>query len=183
MAPLATVTDLEAVLGRTLTTAESTQADMFLSWASSYVRDYTGRTFERQVDHALRTQADSHGVIELPDPPVVSVASIMDIDGETWTPVTGYWDGMWRIDGLRPWHTYIVTYTHGSDVVPDSIKGVVVSMASRQVINPAGIRQETVGATSVTYASVFGEAGALGLSGLERQVLDMYSDVGMSWRL
>jgi len=112
------------------------------------------------------------------------VASIVDAndDAESWD--VGYvWDKMWRLNGLRPWRTYLVTLTHGYEEVPQSIAGVAASMASRQLINPAGIRQETVGATSVTYASVFGEAGALGLSGLEKQILDMYADVAMSWRV
>lgn len=184
MAPLIPVADVETILGRTLTTAEAAQVAVFIDFASSYIRDYTGRSFERRSNHLIRTQADAHGVVELPDPPIVSVASIVDADaeGETWI-VADQWDGMWRINGLRPWHTYLITYTHGDQEVPQSIAGVCASMASRQIINPAGIRQETVGATSVTYASVFGEAGALGLSGLERQVLDMYADVALSWRV
>lgn len=183
MAPLISVADVETILGRTLTAAEAASVAMYIDFASSYIRDYTGRSFERRSNHLIRTQADAHGVVELPDPPIISVASIVDADseGETWV-VADQWDGMWRINGLRPWHTYLITYTHGDQEVPQSIAGVCASMVSRQIINPAGIRQETVGATSVTYASVFGEAGALGLSGLERQILDMYTDVAMSWR-
>lgn len=184
MAPLIPVSDLETLLGRTFTDAEAAQAALYIDYASTYIRDYTDRSFERRSNHQIRSQADAHGVIELPDPPIVTVTSVVDADdeGESWD-VDVVWDQMWRLNRLRPWHTYDIVYTHGDVEVPDSIKGICASMASRQMINPAGIRQETVGATSVTYASVFGEAGALGLSKLERQILDRYADVAQSWRV
>jgi hypothetical protein len=182
LAPLASVDDIEAILGRELTVAETAMVEMYIEMASDYVRDYTGRTFEYQSNHQIRIQADAHGIIDLPDPPVHAVAAVLNAEDDE--EIDGWvWDQMWRLKCIPAWRTCKVTYTHGNVDVPSVITHVVASMASRQLINPAGIRQETVGATSVTYASVFGEAGALGLSGLERQVLERYRDAARSWRI
>lgn len=182
LAPLASIEDLEALLGRELTAAEQAQALLFLEYASDFIREYTGRSFEYRSNHLIRIQADAHGIIDLPDPPIHAVATVLDAEDDE--EIDGWrWDQMWRLSCIPAWRTCKVTYTHGFVDVPPAIVGVVASMAARQFINPAGIRQETVGAISVTYASVFGEAGAIGLSGMERQVLERYRDSARSWRI
>lgn len=182
LAPLASLDDVEALLGRELTVAEQAQASLFLEYASDYIRDYTGRSFEYQSNHIIRIQADAHGIIDLPDPPIHAVAAV--VDAEDSEEIDGWvWDQMWRLKCIPAWRTCLVTYTHGYVDVPAAIAGIAASMTSRQVINPAGIRQETVGAISVTYASVFGEAGSIALSAMEKIVLERYRDSQRSWRI
>jgi hypothetical protein len=49
--------------------------------------------------------------------------------------------------------------------------------------NPSGLRQETVGAISVTYPGIGGEAGTINFSNLEKRVLDKYSKTEKSMRM
>lgn len=49
--------------------------------------------------------------------------------------------------------------------------------------NPSGLRQETVGAISVTYPGIGGEAGTINFSTLERRILSNYAYQARSMRL
>ena len=53
MADLATADDLEARLGRTLTSTEETRAAAYLAEASALIRRYTGQSFDAVTDDTV----------------------------------------------------------------------------------------------------------------------------------
>jgi hypothetical protein len=182
------VADLATLLGRTFTPEQELQAQALLDQASSVVRAYvrqditratTTDTFTmRRVDPVLHRCT---GAVTLPQRPVIDIDAVL-IDGT----VTHDW---WQ-DGndllLRSWTwssppaanrppQVTVTYTHGWDEVPGDIKAIVLQAANRVIVNPSGIRSETVGGESVTYLiPAVGEYLGVLLSRTEQKVLDRY---------
>ena len=70
-----------------------------------------------------------------------------------------------------PASTITVTYTHGYATVPDDIRLMVLRAAARQLNNPVGVRQEALGAYSVTYPEVGAGSGGTVLNSTERSEL------------
>ncbi|MFG3476473.1 hypothetical protein ACGF3K_14575 [Streptomyces sp. NPDC047980] len=200
---LATVADLAATLGRTFTPEQEAQAQALLDQASSIVRAYvrlditratTTDTFpmrrsDRQhlgapFDHAR------HGQVTLPQRPVEEVATVK-VNGT----VTHDWWVEQNELFLRsvPWlgppgahqaPRVEVTYTHGWSPVPGDIQAIVLQAANRVIVNPSGIRSETVGGVSTTYLiPATGENLGVLLSRTEMRVLDRYRRTASSVRL
>jgi hypothetical protein len=185
---LATVADLATLLGRTFTPEQEPQVQALLDQASAVVRSYvrqditqatTTDTFTmRHVDPLLHRCA---GAVTLPQRPVVDVDSVL---------VDGVVSHDWWQDGsdllLRSWTwgappgahrppQVTVTYTHGWDPVPADIQAIVIQATNRVLVNPSGIRSETVGGESVTYLiPAAGEYLGVLLSRTEQRVLDRY---------
>lgn len=186
--PLATVADLATLLGRTFTPEQELQAQALLDQASSVVRSYvrqditramTTDTFTmRRVDPVLHRCA---GAVTLPQRPVVDIDTVKvnDVvtsdwwqDGNDLLLRSGAWD--WPPAANRA-PQVTVTYTHGYDEVPGDIKAIVLQAANRVIVNPSGIRSETVGGESVTYLiPAVGEYLGVLLSRTEQKVLDRY---------
>jgi hypothetical protein len=185
---LATVADLATLLGRTFTTEQELQAQALLDQASSIVRSYvrqditratTTDTFTmRRTDPVLHRCA---GAVTLPQRPVVDVTSVKVNDVET----ADWWqDGNELLLRSAAWNRpptanrpprVTVTYTHGWDDAPGDIKAIVLQAANRVIVNPSGIRSETVGGESVTYLiPAAGEYLGVLLSRTEQKVLDRY---------
>lgn len=179
---LITVVELEAFMGRDFSVGvEETQAEAIIDMVTSMVESYTGTSFTPVVDDVITIQADGQGIVELYSKPVTTVTSVKDINGQE---VTDWdFDGMATIYNLYPLQVVDITYSHGYQEVPSDIKAVALGASSRIMYNPSGLRQETVGAISVTYPGVGGEAGTINLSRLEREVLDKYARVSQSMRL
>lgn len=195
--PLATVADLAASLGRTFTPAQEMQAQSLLDQASSIVRAYV----RQDITHATTTdtftmrRADPlrhgcGGVVTLPQRPIESVASV-SVDG---TATSDWWlDGTELMTRAWSWAhppaahmppRVEVTYTHGWDPVPGDIAAIVMQAATRVMVNPSGIRSETVGGESVTYLiPATGENLGVLLSRTEMKVLDRYRRTAGSVRL
>ena len=176
-----TTEDLEAFMGREFTDAEEAQAEAIIEAVSALIESETGVSFTLVEDEEIRAQADGFGMIELNAKPISNVA-VYDIDGtdELAEPV---WDGLSTIYGLQPNQVVDIIYSHGYSVVPGDIKAVAYGMSSRIIYNPSGLRQETVGAISVTYPGIGGEAGTLNMSNLEKKVLEKYARQAKSMRL
>lgn len=181
---------LEAALGYQLRPAEEGIANSVISQVTSGVEAYTGLSFVHVVDDVITTQADSHGIVELHKGPIDLVSSVKNLQGQElldridpFLTNTVQWDGSREVYGLGAFQTVVLTYTHGLAAAPQDLRDVAVSMAARQVINPAGIRQETVGGISVTYASVFGQAGSIAPSNWEQVILDRYRGAVSSLRI
>jgi len=94
-------------------------------------------------------------VLLLPETPVSDVATV-EVDGEELDPD----DYQWSADGyLRKlngtWPTDLrsieVTYTHGYATIPALIVSITAKLAGRMLDVPAAVRQETIGAYSVSY--------------------------------
>jgi hypothetical protein len=195
--PLATVADLAALLGRTFTPEQELQAQALLDQASSVIRAYvrlditqatTTDTFTmRRADPLLH---GCGGAVTLPQRPVVDIASV-SIDG---VATQDWWqDGNDLLLHSRTWGRVpaahrppqvTVTYTHGWDPVPGDIQAIALQAANRVIVNPSGIRSETVGGESVTYLiPAVGEYLGVLLSRTEQKVLDRYRRTASSVRL
>lgn len=185
---LATVADLAAMLGRTFTPTQEVQAQALLDQASSIVRAYVRQDITRATttDTFTMRRADPvlhrcGGLVTLPQRPVVDVTAV-SIDG---TATTDWWqEGNDLL--LRSWSwaqppaanrppQVEVTYTHGWHPIPGDIVAIVLQAANRVIVNPSGIRSETVGGISTTYLiPATGENLGVLLSRTEQRVLDRY---------
>lgn len=178
-APLASVTDIEDRLGRTLDVSESARVTALIGDAGVKVRNYTRQDFDHVVGDVvtLRPVAD---VLRLPQRPVLNVTEVASIgrDGGT-TVLTGWaWDGSdkVRITGhsivgiLDPWwpwsggpSSFRVTYDHGYVDIPDAVVAVVCSMVIRVLESPSaaeGMIGERIGTYSYQMQQGSGAAGA-----------------------
>jgi hypothetical protein len=194
---LASVADLATLLGRTFSPEQELQAQALLDQASSVVRAYvrlditkatTTDTFTmRRVDPLKYGCA---GAVTLPQRPIGAVTAVK---------VDGVATADWWLDGsdllLRAWSwaqppaahqppQVMVTYTHGWDPVPGDIQAIVMQAANRVLVNPSGIRSETVGGISTTYLiPATGENLGVLLSRTEQKALDRYRRTVGSVRL
>ncbi|MEU6437427.1 hypothetical protein ABZ874_24260 [Streptomyces albidoflavus] len=185
---LVTVAELAALLGRTFTPAQETQAQALLDQASSVVRAYVRQDLTRATSTLTvsmrRADPVLHrcgGLVTLPQRPVVDIASV-SVGGVS---TQDWWQegqeillrsGSWSSPPAahRP-PRVTVTYTHGFDPVPGDIKAIVAQAANRVMVNPGAVRSETVGGESVTYLiPATGEALGVLLSRTEQRVLDRY---------
>lgn len=178
---LITTEELAAFMGRTFTETEEAQAQMFIDSVSLIIESETGVSFTEVLDEEIRIQADGYGMIELSAKPISEV-TVYGID-ETEALTYGAWDGLATVYGLQPNQVVDIVYSHGYSIIPGDIKAVAYGVCSRMLYNPGGLRQETVGAISVTYPGVGGEAGTINFSTLERKVLAKYSNTAKSMRL
>lgn len=164
---LATVADLRtAMLGASEPVSDEA-AELALRRASARVRRYTGQAL-------TFIQGDTHVVpgggrtLLLPQrPAVVSSAYPLTVT-ELDTPSGGERTLAEGVDFSRLgseltrtctgagglWAARVrVTYSHGYEEIPDDIVDVVLDLASTNLTNPSGVRSETVGGESVTYAT------------------------------
>lgn len=178
---LITVEELEAFMGREFDASEEAQAEVVIDSVSEIIEGVTGVTFSLVTNEEIRAQADGYGIIEFNAKPITAV-SVYDIDG---TVALDYatWDGLSSVYGLQPNQVVDIVYSHGYAVVPGDIKAVAYGACSRVMFNPSGLRQETVGAISVTYPGIGGEAGTINFSRLEQKVLDKYKRMARSMRM
>lgn len=162
MAALATVADVEALLGRTLTLAESNHVTTMLDSASEAVREAAGQQFTRATSTVTLPVSDGTRLV-LPQRPVVSVQSV-SVDGTTdtsWALVSGELRraGGWMLRSLPGRVT--VTYTHGYAAVPRPVRDLVATLAVAAMEKASsgalgsGARQEAISGDSysVTYAA------------------------------
>ena len=194
MAALAVQGDIEARLGRSLTTAEEPRVEALLNDASALVRSYTRQAFVESTDDVVVLRV-AGGQLTLPQRPVTAVTKVEVIGGSEALPdftlADWLWDGIdtvrigdgacvinlpevwWDDDGYPG--TFRVTYSHGYASVPEDIVAVVCAMVLRAYNNPQNLRSETVGSYSVTYAvPATGESLGINLTRYERQALDKY---------
>lgn len=179
---LATVVDLEARLGRTLTGTELTQAEAFLDDASAKVSAYCRQDFALVEDDSVVLRPVGT-LLRLPQRPVIAVTSVTAIgcDGVGDFALAGWcWDGSDLIDvagwagaviNLPDWwddgygaDSYRVVYDHGYSPIPATVVAVVCAMVNRVLSSPSpveGMVTEKIGQYS--YGLQQG-AGANGLS-------------------
>lgn len=162
MAPLATADELRIFLK--LPGLTDAQADLALGIVSSRVRGFTRRAWEAVDGDVIRLAGTGAPLLLLPKLPVRDLVSLVeDPDGEAVAlAVTGAdrlveWDEdgiIRRIDGgifPRRLRYYAATVDHG-EAPDDDVKGVVLRVCARAVINPEGLTQENVSG----YGSTFG---------------------------
>lgn len=162
--PLATVDDLAGwmqVDPGTLPASAASTLDM----VSAIIRKEARNDFQRRVTTLRRKPFE--GVIRLPLRPVVSVDAVTR-DG---VPVDHDWDDETERLFVSGCERVSVTFTHGYASVPGDVVAVALTAAQRVLSNPNDLRQETVGAVSVTYAA---ETIGASLSQADRDLLGRY---------
>lgn len=121
-----------------------------LDMVSAIVRKEARNTFQRRTTTLRRPVQD--GYTTLPLRPVVSVLAVETEDGQAVDFQWDEWAERLYVQG-GAWAPVSVTFTHGYAQVPGDVKAVVLTAAQRVLSNPNDLRQETVGALSVTYAA------------------------------
>ncbi|MFI2187991.1 hypothetical protein [Streptomyces sioyaensis] len=164
--PLATVADLAAHMQVDPGTLPANAATV-LDQVSAIVRKQARNQFVRRTTTLRRTPVE--GVIRLPLRPVVSVDAVT-LDGAI---VDYRWDDETERLLVPLWAPvpFSVTFTHGYASVPGDVVAVALTAAQRVLSNPNDLRQETVGAVSVTYAA---ETIGASLSQADRDLLGRY---------
>ena len=171
---LATIADVEARLGRELTTAEESKATAWLTDASALFIQRSIQKFE-EGESTVRLFPRA-GVARLLQRPVIDVTSVTDINGNA---VDYTWDGLQSLYELATNQPIIVTYEHGSATIPADVVAVVAGMVARTLsISPdaaSGVTQQSVGPFSQSYAT-WAVGGQVMLSPAEAMVADSYRE-------
>lgn len=179
MASLATNADLEARLGRTLTSAEQARATALLADASALIRGYTKQQYEAVADDTIVLRPVG-ATLRLPQRPVTAVSSVVAVAGGGGTDVTlsaseWTWDrideielypgvpGRWYCpagwQSTEPPDTYRVTYSHGESPIPAGVVAVCCRMTLAALLAPTmaeGLVQERIGQYSYQYGQQAG---------------------------
>jgi hypothetical protein len=149
---LATIANVQARLGRTLTAGETTQANAWLADASAMFVQRAVQKFE--VSESTVRLFPRDGIVRLVQRPVIEIVSVTDIDG---VEIDYTYDGFQSIYELGTYSPVIVEYEHGSATIPDDVVAVVAGMVVRTLLIPddaaAGIQQQSVGPFSQSYAN------------------------------
>lgn len=201
MTALAADTDLEARLGRPLTSAEDAKVAALLADASALIRGYTGQTFTAVADDVVELRPVGTR-IRLPERPVTAVASVVAIGWGGTADLTlpagcWGWDGIDIVEigpfdsdiwlnlpstdlaGSYP-DTYRITYSHGDNDVPDDVVAVCCSMVLRVLTSPSqveGMSSERIGGYSYQMSQQVngGAAGvSVRLSEQDKDILSRY---------
>jgi hypothetical protein len=175
---LATIADVEARLGRSLTVAETSKANAYLVDASAMFIQRAIQKFEVNESNVRLFPKD--GVVRLIQRPVIEIISVQDIDG---VEIDYTWDGRQSLYDLGDFRGVTVTYEHGSAEIPADVVAVVAGMVARTLsISPdaaAGVTQQTVGPFSQSYAT-WAVGAQVMMSPAEMKVADYYR--GLSFR-
>src|SRR5690606_36466189 len=99
MAPLATVEDLEARLGRELTSEEAARANALLADASALIRGWTRQDFTLTLGDVI-TLRPVGTVVRLPQRPVQAVTAVVAVGGSEAIPDVPLPVGSWTWDGI-----------------------------------------------------------------------------------
>lgn len=179
---LITVADVAKATGLTFTSgsAEEARAQFYCDQIEAYIADKIGALFA-QTDITERCQANYDGIITLRHYPVNSVDSVKKIDGSTRS--SWEFDGISEVDGLEAHEVVDIEYNAGFTAAPAALKQVAIAVAARQVINPDGKRQVTVGAISETFAAGDGSAGTIFFTPMENEIIDRYCESSTTWHL
>jgi hypothetical protein len=149
---LATIADIEARLGRSLTAGENTQATAWLTDASAMFVQRAVQKFE--VSESTVRLFPRDGVVRLVQRPIIEINSVTDLDG---VELDYTFDGHQSIYELGTYTPVIVEYEHGSADIPDDVVAVVAGMVVRTLLIPddaaAGVQQQTIGPFSQSYAN------------------------------
>ncbi len=168
----ATTDDLANVLGREVDPEDAT-ALAALDAATEIVRAYTGQYIEQVEDDELTLDGSGTNNLLLPQVPVTAVASV-EVDGEALAATDYEWSAngyLRRIGANWPVNlrSIVATYTHGYATVPAVIVAVTATLAARLYEAPTAVKQETIGAYSVTYTGT-----GMGLQTNETLLLDQF---------
>jgi hypothetical protein len=171
---LATIADVEARLGRPLTTSELSKATAWLEDASAL---FTQRAMQQFIPGESKVRLfPKDGVVRLVQRPVIEVVSVKDLDG---VEIDFTFDGHQSLYDLGAYSPVIVEYEHGSEDVPADVVACVAGMVVRTLqIAPdaaSGVTQQAVGPFSQSYAA-WAVGGQVMLSPAEEKVASNYRE-------
>ena len=171
---LATIADVEARLGRSLTAGETTKATAWLTDASAMFIQRAIQKFE--VNESTVRLFPRDGIVRLVQRPVIEVVTVTDLDG---VEIDYTFDGFQSLYDLGSYTPVTVNYEHGSADIPDDVVAVVAGMVVRTLQIPAdaaaGIQQQSVGPFSQSYAN-WAVGGQVLMSPSDIQVAGFYRD-------
>lgn len=181
MASLASVDDLDTYMGGVV---DPTQGQLYLDIASDLIRDLCGRALDLVTNDVLVLDP-VNGVVFLPRPVAsVSLVEVYSLDTQAWTSLAST---DWVLDphtgrvamspkSLVTWPcqpgSVRVTCTHGTNPIPDSIRGLCLSLAGRWIATPLGVSQEHIGTYQVMYS-----AARDSLTPMDQMVIALHRDV------
>lgn len=151
------IVDVEDVRKLTGTSAPNEQLEAAVCQVDAIIRHYCGWHVCPPLSCTYETECEGFPEIQLPATHVSKVLSV-EVEGE---PVEVRWKKNGRIvrkDGKpwpREWGSVVVRYVAGIDQA--SLASVAAKMAAAAVASPAGVRSESVGSMSVTYATTEAE--------------------------
>jgi hypothetical protein len=154
MAAMAIRADVEAEIGRALSSAEAAKVDAALESASDYVRAETNRKWAAGT-YTVRRRVRG-GRVALDAPATVTVVSAVDRLGGT-SAVTDYTLRGSTLYGLGCGWVEVTYTTAGT--VPDELKRIVAAMAARDITEdrPQGATSYTVAKGPFTESASFDE--------------------------
>lgn len=182
MVALATVSDVQARLTRSIETGETARVRALIDDASAAVCTESGQDVVRASTTARLgvRNVNRELIVTLPQRPVNSVASVVDVNGNA---ITYVWDGATRLllygrtdvvytDTLDHTLRYVdVTYNHGYDSTndPRNVLGTVAGVVANVVARAFGTPAEETGKTAESiggYSYQIGSGAAQGGFGL-----------------
>lgn len=152
MEPLATPAELRSFLQDD--NIPESLAALALETVSGLIRDWCNISFDYVEDDVVTLDGTGSEALMLPEVPVSFVTEVLEngvlLDSSLYE---------WNEDGIlrRPnrWRKlfryYQVTYDHGYEVTPSTVRGVCLRSAARGIVNPAGVSAETIGRYTAQY--------------------------------
>lgn len=150
---------------------DEAQVNLLLEIATGTIQDFTGQMLGLVEDDEIRIRATFGRSFQLPERPVLSVASIT-LEDEDVAASAYRWGSDGKVTFARSWEVAVngplaaqggswggserflnVVYTHGYEVIPPSIKGVCIDLVRRGIVAPDAdiIGQESLGSYNVSY--------------------------------
>jgi len=163
---------------------EATRRQAALERATDLIRSALGgQLITRVKNDVIMLTGNGRRILQLPQIPVVSVASVVvSLGGRSRTTLTEDVDFTVHNDGRLvslgyPWPRggdVTVVYTHGYDAVPDELARLCAALADKDLTGSLGVRslQESIGtkSSSITYAAT----GESVFTPSEDRILDRY---------
>lgn len=154
MEPLATLAELEAHLQHPVDPASGQLA---LENASGAVRAYCGWRIDRAAE-TFFCDGTGTSLLSLPTLYLHTVAQVL-LDGVVLDEAAGdygwsHHGQLWRVAGWPALPRIAqADVVHGFDPAPDACRAVTLNLASRQTVNPLGLRSATVGTVTRAYST------------------------------
>jgi len=175
---IATQTDVEASLQRTLSATEATFMPDLLARADGLIaRELPGVTYAGTARSTADIAGSDTFEVWLPARPVVNVVSVT-LDGSALRYGEDFdWSEFGDLDrtsGNKVWartSDISVVWDHGYAAPPADLVAVAADMVAAAVTNPTGIRQETIGQYSYTLAET---SARMRITDTQRTALDHY---------
>lgn len=173
--PLVDTTELASMLGMEFSVADHARAEQVLTMATGEVESYCTAVGLTYVEHdPIYVRGTWARSIELPKPPVHEVHSVHVNDDEVFEFDFTYHGRLISPDGWGgPDAEIRVEYDHGLVDLPDVVKSVILTRATRSFVNPYAVMQSKMGADySISYAA--DSEAVTGLNRSERRALARY---------